>query len=254
MNYVNQVWKQKVKEVFDLGQVAKPRDLYVTEVLNGTYTVPMPAYLSLKDRKVNKAFMFAEAAWIISGSNRLSDITPYMARYSQFSDDGLFLKGAYGPKVVDQLPYVVDSLLKDRDTRQAVLTTWRERPGPSKDVPCTLSMQFLIRNNKLNLIVNMRSHDIVLGFTYDVFTFSMVAEAVRLLLGQKNGPYCELGHLYVNAGSLHLYEDYYDRARQWLDAKEEDLSIQRDVFEVLGRASSYDELIESLRKGADELV
>lgn len=222
----------------------------VRELLAGQYTVPMPAYIDLVARKVNVPFMLAEAAWIISGSNRLEDIEPYMKMYANFSDDGVFLRGAYGPKVVDQLGYVVDSIEKDQDTRQAFINIWRERPGPSKDIPCTTSMQFLLRDGKLNMVTTMRSNDVVLGFTYDVFSFSMVAKSVQLLLAER-GIECELGDLTVTAGSLHVYERHYQEGDEWIkdSTKDRDLKIGQIVTRVMA-AETYGSLITTLREEA----
>lgn len=250
-NVTNKVWKNKLQEVtFDYDYLVKPRGMRVKEKQPGSYSVPMPAYISLVSRKVNRSFMFAEAWWILSGSNRVSDITPYMTYYKKFSDDGVFLRGAYGPKITDQLGYVVDTLNYDKDTRQAVLNIWRERPGESKDIPCTISMQFFIRNNKLNLVTTMRSNDIVLGFTYDVFTFSMVAKAVQLLLAERN-TLVELGTLTVNAGSLHIYETHWNKTEEWvLDDKKDDELIQ--AVESLEYTPTFDYLLENLKQLADQ--
>jgi len=257
-NPTNREWQRKVEEVlWDYDQIVSPRGMQVREVINGHYEVPMPAFLDLADRDVNLSFMFAEAAWILSGSNRLADITPYMKGYARFSDDGEFMRGAYGPKVVDQLPYIVESIVNDTDSRQSVLTIWRERPGPSKDIPCTVAMQFFVRQHKtedeprLHSVVTMRSNDIILGFTYDVFTFSMVAKAVQLLLAEK-GIEVSLGTLHVNAGSLHLYDNYYDQAEKWLDSTTQDPKIHEAVYKVLGRVKTYNQLIASLEQGAKD--
>lgn len=249
-NEANLVWQRKVEECLTHPDyVAKPRGMEVREVLSGHYEVPMPAYLDLNARKINVPFMFAEAAWIISGSNRLEDITPYMKVYANFSDDGVFLRGAYGPKVVDQLGYVVDAIEKDNDTRQAIINIWRERPGVSKDIPCTLSMQFIMRDGILNMITTMRSQDIVLGFTYDVFTFSMVAKAVQLLLKER-GIECDLGYLFLNVGSMHIYERHYGEGNIWINETDRDMNIRKAVLKVTS-AKTYSELIKNLKEEAE---
>lgn len=250
-NPVNHHWQNKVSEVMNhYEHVASPRGMEVREIINGHYTVPMPAFLDLVERDVRVPFMFAEAAWIISGSNRLEDLTRYMRVYVNYSDDGNFLRGAYGPKVIDQLPYVVDTLTNDNDSRQAVMTIWRERPGPSKDIPCTVAMQFLVRDDVLHMVTTMRSNDVIMGFTYDVFTFSMVANAVRLLLKER-GLDLVLGDLHVNAGSLHIYDRHYSEADKWIEASNRDLSISRRVMEVM-KADSYGELIKILKDQAHD--
>lgn len=247
MKATNNEWLKKLEEVeFDYNFISSPRGKKVKEVISGKYVVPMPAFISLKSRKVNKGFMFAEAYWILSGSNLLSEIQPYMEIYGSFSDDQNFLRGAYGPKVVDQLGYVVDTLIEDNDSRQAIINIWRERPGKSKDIPCTLSIQALIRNNTLNLVITMRSNDIVLGFTYDVFTFSMIGKAIQLLLRER-GVKVSLGNLYVNAGSLHMYENHWGNLQKWENDKED---LEQDLIisvEGLENVPSFIDLIYTLK-------
>jgi thymidylate synthase len=260
-NKANDVWQETLARTYnDPHYVASPRGMEVHERLGDGYgPIPMPAYIDLEDRKVNSKFMHREAAWIIEGSNKLADLTEVMKSYANYSDDGLTLSGAYGPKVVDQYRYVVDSIEADNATRQAVMNIWRERPGPSKDIPCTLSMQFIMRQNeegqnRLNSVVTMRSNDIVLGYTYDVYSFSMVANAVRLMLQERgidipldeNGNF---GDLFVNPGSLHIYERHYDKVEEWTNAKERDTKIGEGVMRVM-QAQSYPELIELLKKEA----
>jgi len=65
-NITNEVWKSKVDECLNHFEYeSNPRGQDTREVLAGTYTVPMPAYIDLAERKLNQAFMFQEAAWII---------------------------------------------------------------------------------------------------------------------------------------------------------------------------------------------
>lgn len=246
-NISSQIIAEKAIDIRDNPDyVVSPRGMEVREQLAGQYTVPMMAYIDNADRNVNYDFMFAEAAWICSGSNHLRDLTETMKSYANYSDDGIFLNGSYGVKVVEQLRYVVDTLESDNDSRQAFLNIWRERPSNSKDVPCTTSMQFLIRDNKLNMISNMRSNDIILGATYDIFSFSSVANCVRLLLKER-GVDVDLGDLTVNAGSLHLYEKHYDQVDQWAQSDTINQEIGQRVMRVM-EAETYYDFIDALKE------
>jgi hypothetical protein len=260
----NAEWQLKLDELIAYGLKVSPRGKETREQLAGQYTVPMPAYLSLAARKINLPFMLAEPAWILSGSNRLKDLTPYMRAYSNFSDDGVFLRGAYGPKIVDQLHYVVDCIADDPASRQAYLNIWRERPQKAADIACTTGMQFIMRPSlvegcfpELHCLVNMRSQDVVQGFTFDVFSFSMVAQAVRLLLRERD-VLCGLGDLTVTAGSMHLYrdpfgkgDDQFLKARTvWSQATDEEAHIHEAVAVVM-RADTYPDLIEALYSEAE---
>jgi thymidylate synthase len=149
----------------------------------------------------------------------VKDIAPWAPSIRRFSDDGVRFFGAYGPKVVDQIHYVVDKLDEDILTRQAVINIWRERPPKTKDVPCTLSAQWMIRHGRLHVIDTMRSSDCWLGWPYDVFTFTMISLMILLLL-RKRGIMLQLGSLNLHAASQHIYERNWEPARECLEDPE----------------------------------
>jgi dCMP deaminase len=162
--------------------------------------------LNVAARRLGYRFMCAEAAWILSGDNRVETIAPYSKSIGSFSDDGLFFYGAYGPKVVDQLSYVVGKLSEATDTRQAVINIWREKPAETRDVPCTLSLQFQLRGQLLHCAATMRSSDAWLGVPYDIFNFAMLTGYVCLLIRSRCGRLATPGMLCFTAGNQHLYE------------------------------------------------
>lgn len=194
------------------GGERSPRGLVTKEILFGNLRFDM-AYpiLNIKERELGTAFLCYEPFWVLSGNNLVSDIKPYAKLMTSFSDDGVFLSGAYGPKLVDQLPYIVECLSKDISSRQAVVNIWREKPGGTKDCPCTCTYQFLIRDDTLHMSVYMRSNDLFLGTPYDVFTQTMVAYAVCLLVSQKIGVQIKMGHLSLMVGSMHIYQNNWDK-------------------------------------------
>lgn len=192
----------------------KTRGRVVHEILAGQTRISMAhPVVQVEARKLGYKFQAAEAHWILTGDNRLSTILPFSRGIGAFSDDGSRFDGAYGPKIIDQLRYVVDSLLKDSATRQAIIDIWRPNPRDSSDIPCTLSLQFLIRDGHLNTIATMRSSDIWLGWPYDVFTFTMVSSMIVLEISRRSQIQVPLGDLFVRPGSLHLYEDNIEEAR-----------------------------------------
>jgi len=210
---MNGVWLETLQKIIDSDLVSKPRNLLIKELLNNQMQIDMHnPILSVIERKLGYRFMFREAWWIMDGRNDVESIKDYSKAISSFSDDGFYFKGAYGPRVVDQLHYVVDSLIDDINTRQAVLTIWRANPRASKDIPCTISIQWLIRDYKIHCIDNMRSSDIWLGVPYDVFNFTMLTGCIMLLLREKGLHDLKLGNLYLNAGSRHLYENNFESA------------------------------------------
>ena len=215
---VNAVWLKQLRALVDKDHHGlAPRGLSLRAELLASQTVidMRLATFSILERALSRRFMFGEAWWILSGSDRVESISPFCKHIARFSDDGDIFFGAYGPKIKAQLPYVLDKLFDDVSSRQCVINVWRESPPLTKDVPCTLSIQFLVRGGALHLVVAMRSSDIWLGFPYDVFNFTALAFYVSLLL-RENGIMVDLGNLYLTAGSQHLYESDADNAERLL--------------------------------------
>lgn len=210
------VWLETLEKALAQGKEVSPRGRKTLELPQHTVVVDTRRpVLLVPERKLSYQFMAAEAYWILTGDNRVETIAPWNRHIAQFSDDGKVFAGAYGPMVVDQLDYVVKALAKDCDTRQAVMTIWRPNPPPSKDIPCTVALDFKLRDGKLNCHAFMRSSDQWLGLPYDVFNFSMLTHLVcgaYHMAGQR--PVIEPGTLYLTAASSHLYEEQWDSARK----------------------------------------
>lgn len=217
---INQEYKRLLNTVLQ-GSESCPRSMKVKEVLGYQSWVPMDSpIVTCVERNISLKFLFAEAAWILSGDNKVSTIAPFNSNISPYSDDGIRYYGAYGPKVMDQISYVVEKLVSDRDSRQAVINIWRENPPVTKDVPCTLSLQFLLRHGCIHCVATMRSSDAWLGWVYDVFNFSMIARAVAIEYTSRTGRPLHLGKLCLTAGSQHLYEQHWDKAKQLINGEE----------------------------------
>lgn len=215
-------WLNHLSRVIFSGELTSPRGIPCHELLGRSLQFDMqhPAIL-IKERKLSVKLLFAEAHWILSGSNKLKDIAPYCPRMAEFSDDGRILAGAYGPRFRAQVGYVVKALRRDRWTRQAVMTMWGRNPPRSKDIPCTISAQFLIRpgsdNDYLHVVINMRSSDAWLGLPYDIFSFSMMAQFIRLCLWRTLP--VKIGILYLNVGSSHVYGSDIRKAEELISGK-----------------------------------
>jgi len=153
-----------------------------------------------------------ESCWYLSGSEDLEFIRYYVPAYERFAQSGL-LRGAYGPRLTDQLNAVVGILRSKPNTRQAVICLLKAedvRDAESKDKPCTVSLQFFIRENRLHLLTSMRSNDAYLGLPHDIFFFTFLQEYVASLVGMALGLYQH------NVGSLHLYKKDLKKAEAFI--------------------------------------
>lgn len=219
-NSASWAWLNLLKDVMERGSESRPRDMRIKESLGYRTTVSMEyPVVSATERKLQRKFLAGEAHWILTGDNRVSTISPYNSVIAKFSDDGRYFNGAYGPRVVDQLSYVVDSLVKDHDSRQAVMTIWRSNPRPSKDIPCTVAVQWFLRKridgagtevDEIHCVDTMRSSDAWLGWPYDVFNFTMLTSLIALTYFERTGVRLALGDLHMQCGSQHVYENNWE--------------------------------------------
>jgi thymidylate synthase len=166
-------------------------------------------------RGLNYRFAAAEFLWIAAGLDEVAPLARYNKKMASFSDDGVHLAGAYGPRLASQWDYVLGTLRADPDSRQAVAVIWTPRPAPSKDVPCTVSAQFLVRDGKVTGVWTMRSSDLWLGLPYDAFSFARLTACVAGALGR------EPGEVVITAGSSHLYEEHWASAEEALTRRAE---------------------------------
>lgn len=213
MDKTTAVWRLMLHDLLDRGAAASPtsaggawKGAHTKELMAYRTAVPMAAPIVMApSRKLGMRFLAAECAWIAGGDDRVETISPYSRVIAKFSDDGVRFAGAYGPRFVEQLAWVVGKLAEDPASRQAVIEIWRPSPRSSRDVPCTLSWQYLIRDGKLNCVASMRSSDAWTGIVYDWATFSTCAAVVAIELRDMVTFRLGLGSLILTAGSQHLY-------------------------------------------------
>lgn len=176
------------------------------------------ARISLSKKRGKSFSPFGELLWYLNASDELNFIKYYIPDYRKCSDNGVELFGAYGPRIFNprlennQFQNCYEKLKKKPDTKHAIIQILRSEDlfSETKDLPCTISLQFLIRNKKLFLHVNMRSNDALFGLSHDLFCFTYLQEimARKLNIG--------LGEYYHYTSSLHLYEDKLDDAQAYL--------------------------------------
>lgn len=225
----NLTWLEVIEATLTSGILRSPRGLQTLETIHRTIQVNMRRpVLMVEARKLSYTFMLAEAHWILSGSDKVSEIAPYNKNIIKFSDDGETFAGAYGPRIHRQIGNVLRKLIDDRDTRQACINIWRDNPLPSKDIPCTMSIVFQIRDQHLHCSVFMRSSDIWLGLPYDVFNFSMLSHWVCAIINERHigGLSVIPGILSLTAASSHIYETNFTAADEALRLSKSNNYIQ----------------------------
>lgn len=207
-----------------------PRGKPIRELLAASFTLtdPRNRLISSPARAVNYGFAVGELCWYMRGDSDLATMLYYNRRMAQFSDDGVSINSAYGARILNggavtdaspsQWALCIEELRRDTDSRRAVMHINQPRDlrkaisFGSKDVPCTLSLQVLVRDRRLHMHAVMRSNDVVWGLPYDVFSFTCLQEAFLYQLQEAGVPVDDLGSYHHTAGSLHLYDTHYGLA------------------------------------------
>lgn len=239
---LNNDFRTCLARLMQVGMEAHPRGTTTKELLNYNISLfdPRNRIINFPDRKTNLKYLLGEFVWYLSGDCDPAPILPYSKFWDNIRNSGDFaeygkdsVNSNYGTRLfgheeapgafweapniqpINQWTETVELLARDKDTRQAIMNIHvpSDRHIGNKDVPCTLTLQWFIRENTLQLIVNMRSNDIILGFTNDVFQFTMLQEAMLLSL-KPTYPDLELGTYYHNAGSMHIYDRHFDMANK----------------------------------------
>ena len=183
-------------------------------------------------------FLLAELLWILSGSNDAKMITSYNKSMIHFSDDGVTLYGAYGKRIYEQISICIDMLCADPSTRRAVVSIYdsEDTGKDTKDVPCNVLLQFLIRNECVNLYIISRSSDFVTGLSIDAVHWQIL---LMLVVNELNycGQHVNCGYVYYTIHSLHVYTQDKDIVNAWEDIPNSTLEYmsESETFKVGGR-------------------
>ena len=207
---LDQIWAELVERV--MGPDASEHDSRngnTRELLGVNLTLrdPRAGWLESSVRDMSPIYAAGEFLWYLSLENKGDFITHYAPHYKRFLNDGIAW-GGYGERMGTQLQDVIGLLRDKPNTRQAIIQLWSSRAkqdlvharlGDKNDIPCTLGMQFLMRDGRLHCIVTMRSNDIWLGLPYDVFCFTNLQCLIAEFLD------VEVGEYQHNVGSMHVY-------------------------------------------------
>lgn len=217
-----------------LGQVLRlpdhrvePRGQPCRELVNYQFLVerPSPASLVTRDETRNQVlhdYLIKETSLYLRGELRAEEWAKKASKFwAKLANPDGTINSNYGwlafhdrclPGGSTPWEWARDSLLEDRDTRQAYIKfakrghLWRG----NRDQVCTLHMNFLVRDDRLHGTVVMRSCDIVKGLAYDMPWFCYLLLTMADDVGLIGGTYTHYCH------SLHLYERDEAAARRML--------------------------------------
>jgi len=189
-----------------VGNAANPRGA-TKELRNYMFTVDVSKdWINLVTRNTSLTYLLAETVWYLSGRNDVKFIGQFAKLWTKLTDDGVTNNSAYGYILqskhgFNQITRVIELLKADPNSRRAVMNinVPNKHVIETKDEPCTICLEYIIRDNKLHCTAVMRSNDINYGLPYDFTFFVLLQKYIANELGLEAGTYTHF------AMSIHYY-------------------------------------------------
>lgn len=214
---IDDLMRTAIEDILLIGDPIHPTRGRAREVTGYFLELSNPRARMSRSETRGKLFScIGELCWYLSGSDDPEFVAYYIPKYRDEAENGK-VRSAYGPRLmkqrgVNQIESVIKLLRDKSDTRRAAIQLFdaEDLEQTHKEVPCTCTLQFLLRRGRLQLLAYLRSNDVFKGLAHDAFCFTMIQEFVARKLGADLGSYCHI------VGSLHLYDDNESIARTYL--------------------------------------
>jgi len=201
--------------------LCSPRDLKTKEIIKAELVVQEPKYCVVSNgaRNLSLKYLGGELDWYLSGDKSIDKISEYSSFWEKIADLNREVNSNYGEIIFkqklenfdnNQYSWVLDKLFEDKYSRKALINfNQPKHKSNTNDFVCATSAHYMIRDNKLISIVDMRSNDLIFGFSYDFPFFSYLHQNLFLDLKEKYAD-LELCEAYHDANSLHVYERHFN--------------------------------------------
>lgn len=204
-------------DLIEKGKRVSPRGQNSIEIENYTYDLPpFVRFTNFKSRKFNLDYVKREFLWYLRGDKFDVSIAEHAKMWGGLINRDGSINSNYGQYIfrdapLSQFDNVVNQLKNDKDSRRAsiVILSKDHLLSDTNDVPCTYSINFRIRENKLNMSVRMRSQDSVYGMAADAPAFSFTHEMMLNAL-REFYPDLQYGNYHHSSDSFHVYERHFD--------------------------------------------
>lgn len=199
--------------LWSCGKQCSPRGMKVVEVENFMYNLPpYVRFTNFSSRNMNLSYLKREFLWYLRGDQFDLSICDHAQIWKNIVTPQGLINSNYGHYIFNLggFDWVVEELSQDKDSRRASITILNRShlvPG-NKDVPCTYSLNFRIRDNELNMTVHMRSQDAIFGMTNDAACFSLIHEMMYVTM-RETYPELQYGIYTHVVDSFHVYERHF---------------------------------------------
>jgi thymidylate synthase len=142
----------------------------------------------------------------------------------------------YHDRYTQYLPFVIEELKRNRESRRAIISIRdNEVDSKNKDAACMQSIQYFIRDNKLDCMILFRSNDLPEAFFFNAFALIVLQERIAKELGVEVGTYTH------RSNSMHSYEKDFPLLANYVKA----ISERQTDDLTYDYQDGWDEIMES---------
>jgi len=127
---------------------------------------------------------------------------------------------------INQIQDVIDVLKRDPYSKACVAMTWHpadELMRKHKSSPCLVQIQALVQDEKLNLTVFFRSHDMTQGWPENAYGCAAIQAEIAEAIGLPTGL------LIIISGSAQIYNNYFKQVEEMLKKYSADIRTCSDA-------------------------
>ena len=112
---------------------------------------------------------------------------------------------------VDQIAGVLETLLRDPDSRRMIVSAWNVADLPEMALaPCHALFQFYVADGKLSCQLYQRSADLFLGVPFNIASYALLTRLVAAQAGLAPGDFIWVG------GDCHIYANHVEQVTEQL--------------------------------------
>lgn len=205
-NSAKEAYTKLCKLIDDKGHYIEARNEPTKEILNAAVLIKNPRNRIIPIERFRHDFILQESFDILNENPPRVYHSKEMLEKTMGNSENIMFFGNEMRQAFSRwsLLKILDYFKEDKNTRKAILDLGTRRPVVHN--PCLIYAHFLIRDNKLHLSSETRGTAISMGFTSDVFFFTLIQE---IMLGwlREYYPELEMGDFLYKTGSLHYYCD-----------------------------------------------
>jgi thymidylate synthase len=169
---------------------------------------------------------FVETEWLLSGNTNIQFLNNNKVHiWDQWANENGDLGPVYGHQLnnfngINQVLSVLSDFKLNKHSRRLLFTMWN--PTQLQDMalpPCHYAFQFVIANDKVDVVVSMRSLDLFVGLPYDVVMYASI------LCAFANEFNLKANEVVINAANAHVYEEHVSSAAIYCNRKKLKLPV-----------------------------